>query len=56
MHVRLLLSYAALEAEEHAAAPAPAADAQLWQMVDVAAAHHGVLAELKAAVAHTELS
>jgi len=25
-------------------------------MVDAAAAHHGVLAELKAAVAHTELS
>ena len=35
---------------------APAAAAQLWQMVDAAAAHHGVLAELKAAVAHTELS
>ncbi|RLN08312.1 transcription factor TGA2-like isoform X2 [Panicum miliaceum] len=43
---------AALEAEEHAAAPA--AEAQLRQMVDAAAAHHGVLAELKAAVARAD--
>ena len=45
---------AALEAEEHAHAAAPAADAQLRQMVDAAAAHHGVLAELKAAVARAD--
>ncbi|PUZ74496.1 hypothetical protein GQ55_1G070400 [Panicum hallii var. hallii] len=44
---------AALEAEEHAAAP-PAAEAQLRQMVDAAAAHHGLLAELKAAVARAD--
>ncbi|XP_039788585.1 transcription factor TGAL9-like isoform X2 [Panicum virgatum] len=47
---------AALEAEEHAHAAAPAADAQLRQMVDAAAAHHGVLAELKAAVAWADAS
>ncbi|CAN6277854.1 unnamed protein product [Urochloa humidicola] len=46
---------AALEAAEHAAAAPPAADdAQLRQMVDAAAAHHGVLAELKAAVARAD--
>ncbi|XP_039781528.1 transcription factor TGAL9-like isoform X3 [Panicum virgatum] len=45
---------AALEAEEHAAALAPAADAQLRQMVDAAVAHHGVLAELRAAVARAD--
>ncbi|CAN6246802.1 unnamed protein product [Urochloa humidicola] len=47
---------AALEAAEHAAA-APAAadvDAQLRQLVDAAAAHHGVLAEIKAAVARAD--
>ncbi|WVZ77489.1 hypothetical protein U9M48_025348 [Paspalum notatum var. saurae] len=47
---------AVLEAEQHAAAaaPAPAVDAQLRQLVDAAAAHHGVLAELKAAVARAD--
>ncbi|OEL18637.1 Transcription factor HBP-1b(c1) [Dichanthelium oligosanthes] len=44
---------AALEAEHAAAAP-PAADAQLRQLVDAAAAHHGVLAELKAAMARAD--
>lgn len=44
---------AALEAEL-AAAPAAAADAQLRQLVDAAVAHHGVLAELKAAVARAD--
>ncbi|XP_062223816.1 transcription factor TGAL9-like isoform X2 [Phragmites australis] len=39
--------------EEHAAAPA-VADAQLRHLVDAAAAHHGVLAELKAAVARAD--
>ncbi|XP_062218466.1 transcription factor TGAL9-like isoform X2 [Phragmites australis] len=39
--------------EEHAAAPA-VADAQLRQLVDAAAAHHGVLVELKAAVARAD--
>ncbi|CAL4970819.1 unnamed protein product [Urochloa decumbens] len=47
---------AALEAAEHAAAaPAPADDdAQLRQLVDAAAAHHSVLAELKGAVARAD--
>ncbi|RCV05048.1 hypothetical protein SETIT_1G050400v2 [Setaria italica] len=49
---------AALEAadQQHPAAPAPApaADAQLRQLVDAAAAHHGVLADLKAAVASAD--
>ena len=58
-HARMYVCYCPTQrwsAEEHAAAPAPAADVQLWQMVDAAAAHHRVLAELKAAVARTELS
>ncbi|CAN6271794.1 unnamed protein product [Urochloa humidicola] len=48
---------AALEASEHAAPAAAVAadvDAQLRQLVDAAAAHHGVLAELKAAVARAD--
>ena len=51
---------AALEAEHAAAATtststATAADAQLLrQLVDAAAAHHGVLAELKAVAARTD--
>ena len=47
---------AALEAE-HAAAtstPAPADSQLLRQLVDAAAAHHGVLAELKAVAARTD--
>ncbi|CAL5059747.1 unnamed protein product [Urochloa decumbens] len=45
---------AALEAAEHAAAAPPADDSQLRQLVDAAAAHHAVLAEIKAAVARAD--
>lgn len=48
---------AALEAEYAATATTPAAaaaDAQLRQLVDAAAAHHGALAELKAVAASAD--
>nr|CAB3445965.1 unnamed protein product [Digitaria exilis] len=45
---------AALEAAEQQQHAAAVADAQLRQLVDAAAAHHGVLAELKAAVARAD--
>lgn len=53
-HLRAALE-AAEQQQQHAAAPAPAeAEAQLRQLVDAAAAHHGVLAELKAVVARAD--
>ncbi|KAL6604524.1 hypothetical protein ACP70R_042951 [Stipagrostis hirtigluma subsp. patula] len=56
-HARWLEEHATLmrhlraAAEDHLAAPPAPADAQLRQLVAAAAAHHGVLVELKAAAA-----
>ncbi|KAJ1278355.1 hypothetical protein BS78_04G073300 [Paspalum vaginatum] len=53
-HGKMMHHLRAVLGAEHAAAPAPAVDAQLRQLVDAAAAHHGVLAELKAVVARAD--